>query len=121
MADMMNWEEYQELLKENISIMVTSPDPQDGHTHIAYVDKNGNGMTSEYPEYEEYSHQHMIIKKSVAPCVKGWSLSFHLNLQEVAEADLKEKKTVFSESKDNESQAFKDVFNDSFEGDDKNV
>jgi len=121
MADMMNYEEYAELLKKEITVMVTKPDPADGHTHVAYVDKNGNGMTAPYPEYEEemYSHHHLIVDNNVVPNAKGWSISFHQGLQEITEAQLKETKTAFSVLKDQESKALEGLFKDELKGDDK--
>ena len=90
MADMLNnYEEYENKLKQEISVMVTSPDPRDGHTHVAYVDKKGNGMTSPYPEDDEisYQHHHLIVDKNVIPSTKGWGISFHLSLSGMSEAN----------------------------------
>lgn len=119
MADMMNYEEYNTMLKKEITVMVTKPDPYDGHTHVAYVDKSGNGMTSTYPEYEDYGHQHIVVGKSVVPSTLGYNISFHTGLQEITEAQLKEKKTVFSELKDHEHKALETVFKDELKGDEK--
>jgi len=88
---LMDYEEYQNLIKSEFFIMVTSPDPEDGHTHIVWVDKKGNGMTSPYPEEESYSrHQHVIVGKDVVPFTNGYSVSFHSGLQDATEADLKD-------------------------------
>ena len=88
---LMDYQEYEELVKKEFSIMVTSPDPEDGHTHIVWVDSKGNGMTSPYPEDEDmyYRHQHTVVGKNVIPFTNGYRVSFHGALQDASEADLK--------------------------------
>lgn len=87
---LMDYDEYEGLVKSEFSVMVTSPDPEDGHTHIVWINKKGNGMTSPYPEDDDSyrRHQHIVIAKEVIPFSNGYSLSFHGGLQDATQADL---------------------------------
>lgn len=111
-----DWEDYDKRLKEEITAMVTSPDPKDGHTHVAYIDKDGNGMTMAYPENEEeyFQHKHLIVNKKVIIDTNGWSVSFHTSLQEMSEAEVKEHHKTLSRNNDKSAQALKNVFDEEF-------
>lgn len=82
-----DYEKYEETLKKTITRMVTAPDPKDGHTHVVYVDTDGNGMTTNYPEDQEsyFSHQHFVVGKKVVLFTDGYGISFHTGLQSMAQ------------------------------------
>lgn len=119
-----DYKKYEELLKKNISRMVTMPDPKDGHTHVVYVDSNGNGMTTRYPENEEYqySHKHMIISDQVVPYTDGYSISFHSGLQSMAQWEKTKKKNKKDKAKkdgeceESEASSLSEVFNEAILG-----
>jgi len=126
-----DYSKYEEILKKTISRMVTAPDPKDGHTHVVYMDTDGNGMTTNYPENQEewFSHQHFVIGKKVVPFTDGYSISFHTGLQSMAQYKefLKEqgkkgkekaKKEAIKTGKPEESEATSllNVFNDAILG-----
>ena len=126
-----DYSKYEETLKKTISRMVTAPDPKDGHTHIVYIDTEGNGMTTNYPENQEewFSHQHFVIGSKVVPFTDGFSISFHTSLQTMAQHNDylkeqgekgKEKEKQEAEkvgkSEDSEAKSLSDVFNDAILG-----
>lgn len=111
-----DYSKYEEKLKKTISRMVTTPDPKDGHTHVVYVDKNGNGMTTYYPEDQEqwFSHTHLIIDSNVVLFTDGCCISFHTSLQTMAEQTKLVKEKEEAEKKDSseesEASSLSDVF-----------
>ena len=126
-----DYEKYEELLKKTITRMVTAPDPKDGHTHVVYVDTDGNGMTTNYPEDQEsyFSHQHFVVGKKVVLYTDGYGISFHTGLQSMAQHKVflkeqgekgkeKEKQEAKKAGKTEESEAksLSTVFNDAILG-----
>jgi len=112
-----DYDAYEQRLKEEVTVKVTTPDPADGHTHVVYVGKNGHGMTMPYPENEEecFQHKHLIINNEVVLHSSGWSISFHSGLQDMSEADLKEHVEAFRKANDKEAKALNDVFKSELE------
>jgi len=112
-----DYSKYEEKLKKTISRMVTAPDPKDGHTHIAYIDTDGNGMTTHYPENQEewFAHQHFIVDNKVVPYTDGYSISFHTSLQTMAQMEeylkeQKEKAEKVKKTEETEATSLGDVF-----------
>lgn len=84
-----DYEAYDEKLKSEFTVMVTTPDPKDGHTHIVYVDSNGNGISDFYPKEDPdawFKHQHFVVDNKLIPHTDGYSISFHAGLTGMAEA-----------------------------------
>lgn len=120
-----DYKKYEETLQKNISRMVTMPDPKDGHTHVVYIDTDGNGMTTHYPEDSESynSHKHMVIGNKVVPHTDGYSISFHTGLQSMAQwQDMKKKKKEQEKAKkdgecdESEAASLLEVFNNAILG-----
>ena len=111
-----DYSKYEEKLKKAISRMVTTPDPKDGHTHVVYIDTNGNGMTTYYPEDQEqwFSHTHLVVDSKVVLFTDGYSISFHTSLQTMAEQTKVVKEKEEAKKKDNseesEASSLSDVF-----------
>lgn len=112
-AYIMDYEEYKNKIKETFSVQVTAPDPENGHTHIAYVDQNGNGCTTFYPEGDDYGvkHQHLVVSNQVIPYCDGYSISFHNGLTQMSDAE----EHLFEKSIDINKQ-FGEIFKKGFSG-----